>query len=138
LTKYGDSLSLQIFAVIVRILFGVALVIGASESKYPIVLQIFGWLLISAALVIGGIGRERFKKVVKWSVKLPTLIYRLASVCLDVFLYMLWSNSKIPQHSQRLKYDARKAASPSAQSLSVRFWPIAACHLPTSERPLSV
>ena len=85
LTKYGDSLSLQIFAVIVRILFGVALVIGASESKYPIVLQIFGWLLISVALVIGGIGRERFKKVVKWSVKLPTLIYRLASVLSILF-----------------------------------------------------
>jgi len=51
LTKYGDSLSLQIFAVIVRILFGVALVIGASESKYPIVLQIFGWLLISACCI---------------------------------------------------------------------------------------
>ncbi|MCH8982081.1 hypothetical protein IH922_08695 [candidate division KSB1 bacterium] len=85
LTKYGDSLSLQIFAVIVRILFGVALVIGASESKYPIVLQIFGWLLISAALVIGGIGRERFKKVVKWSVKLPTLIYRLASALSILF-----------------------------------------------------
>ncbi|MCZ6468443.1 MAG: hypothetical protein O6499_02200 [Candidatus Dadabacteria bacterium] len=85
LTKYGDLLSLQIFAVIVRILFGVALVIGASESKYPIVLQIFGWLLISAALVIGGIGRERFKKVVKWSVKLPTLIYRLASVLSILF-----------------------------------------------------
>ncbi len=85
LTKYGDSLSLQIFAVIVRILFGVALVIGAFESKYPIVLQIFGWLLISAALVIGGIGRERFKKVVKWSVKLPTLIYRLASVLSILF-----------------------------------------------------
>ncbi len=85
LTKYGDSLSLQIFAIIVRILFGVALVIGASESKYPIVLQIFGWLLISAALVIGGIGRERFKKVVKWSVKLPTLIYRLASVLSILF-----------------------------------------------------
>ncbi len=85
LTKYGDSLSLQIFAVIVRILFGVALVIGASESKYPIVLQIFGWLLISVALVIGGIGRERFKKVVKWSVKLPTLIYRLASALSILF-----------------------------------------------------
>jgi len=85
LTKYGDLLSLQIFAVIVRILFGVALVIGASESKYPIVLQIFGWLLISAALVIGGIGRERFKKVVKWSVKLPTLIYRLASALSILF-----------------------------------------------------
>ncbi len=84
-TKYGDSLSLHFFAVIVRILFGVALVIGASESKYPIVLQIFGWLLISAALVIGGIGRERFKKVVKWSVKLPTLIYRFASVLSILF-----------------------------------------------------
>jgi len=80
ITEYGDSLSLHIFAVIVRVLFGVALVVGASESKYPIVLQIFGWLLISAALVIVVIGRERFKKLVKWSVKLPPLIYRLASV----------------------------------------------------------
>jgi len=79
-TKYGDSLSLHFFAVIVRILFGVALVIGASESKYPIVLQIFGWLLISVALVLGLIGRERFKRLIKWSVKLSLLIQRLAAI----------------------------------------------------------
>jgi len=79
-TKYGDSFSLHFFAVIVRILFGVALVIGASESKYSIVLQIFGWLLISAALVLGVIGRERFKSLIKWSVKLSPLIQRIAAV----------------------------------------------------------
>ena len=80
LTKYGDSLSLHLLAVIVRILLGVALVIGASDSKYPIVLQIFGWLLIFVASVLGVIGRERFKSLIKWSVKLSLLLQRLAAV----------------------------------------------------------
>lgn len=84
-TKYGDSLSLHFFAVIVRILFGVSLVIGASESKYPIVLQIFGWLLISAALVLGVISRERFKSLIKWSVQLSPLIQLLAAVSGTLF-----------------------------------------------------
>ena len=80
LTKYGDSLSLHFFSVIVRILFGVALVIGASESKYPVVLQISGWLLIFVASVLGVIGRERFKSLIKWSVKLSLSIQRSAAV----------------------------------------------------------
>ena len=80
LTKYGDSLSLHFFGVIVRILFGVALVIGAAESKHPIVLQIFGWLTISAALVLSVIGRERFKSLIKWSVKISPSFQRLMGI----------------------------------------------------------
>ena len=79
-TKYGDSLSLHFFAVIIRILFGVSLIMGASESKNPIVLHISGWLLISVALVLAVIGRERFKSVINWSVKLSPLVQRLGAV----------------------------------------------------------
>lgn len=85
LTKHGDSLSLHMIAVIIRILFGFSMVMGASESKYPIVLKIFGWLLISVALVLSVIGRERFKRLVKWSVKLPPLIQRLAAILAILF-----------------------------------------------------
>ncbi len=76
-TKYGDTLGLHVFAVIVRLIFGVTLVIGASESKAPVVLEIIGWLLISAALLLSVIGRERFKGLIKWSVGISPITQRL-------------------------------------------------------------
>ena len=85
ITKYEDSLNLHFFAVIVRIILGIALVIGASESKYPIILQFFGWLAISAALVLSVIGRERFKSLIKWSVKITPLFQRLMGVLSILF-----------------------------------------------------
>lgn len=75
--KHGDSFSLHFFAVLVRIILGVAFVIGASESKYPLILQIFGWLSIFAALVLAVIGRDNFKKIMKWTIKILPLFKRL-------------------------------------------------------------
>ncbi len=76
-TKYGDTLGLHVFAVIVRIILGVTLVIAASESKAPIIMEIIGWLLISAALLLSVIGRERFKGLIKWSVGISSITQRL-------------------------------------------------------------
>lgn len=78
--QYGDSLTLHFFAVIIRILFGVSLIMGALESKYPIVLHISGWLLLSVALVLAVMGQERFKSMMKWSVELSPLVQRLGAV----------------------------------------------------------
>ncbi len=83
--KYGESLSLHIFAVIVRVLLGVALVLGASESKFPVVLQNFGWLTISVALIVSVIGRERFKSLIKWSVKVTPPFQRLMGIFAIIF-----------------------------------------------------
>ena len=84
-TKYGESLSLHIFAVSVRILLGVALVLGASDSKFPIVLQILGWLTISVALIVSAIGRERFKSLIMWSVKVTPPFQRLMGILAIIF-----------------------------------------------------
>jgi hypothetical protein len=75
--KYEDSFSLHFFAVFVRIVLGIAFVIGASGSKYPLILQIFGWLSFSAALVLSVIGRENFKRLIKWTTKITPLFRRL-------------------------------------------------------------
>jgi len=76
-TKYGDSFSLHFFGVLVRIFLGIAFLIGASGSKYPLILQIFGWFSISAALVLSLIGREKFKRLIKWTIKITPLFQRL-------------------------------------------------------------
>jgi len=71
--KYGDSFSLHFFAVLIRVILGVAFLIGASGSKYPLILQTFGWLSIASAIVLSVIGREKFKSLIKWVInkKLP-------------------------------------------------------------------
>lgn len=69
-TKHANSIGLHLFAIIVRVVLGVVLVIGASESRFPVILQVLGWLSISAALVLGVIGRTRFRNLIRWATKL--------------------------------------------------------------------
>ena len=89
LKKYGDSLGLHVFAIVTRIILGVALITGASESRYPVALQSLGWLVIFAALVLGVIGRERFKNLLKWVLKLAPSFQRLAAVFAILFSVFL-------------------------------------------------
>jgi hypothetical protein len=37
-TKYGDKLSFHLFAIIFRLVMGVALLMGVADSKYPLAL----------------------------------------------------------------------------------------------------
>jgi len=52
-----ESLILHILAVVVRIILGVALIMCAAESKYPVAILIMGWISIVAASVLGIMGR---------------------------------------------------------------------------------
>ena len=75
--NYDDTPGLHIFAIIVRIILGIALVIAAADSKYPIALQILGWLTLIVVLVLSAIGRERFKSLIKWSLGINPSIQRV-------------------------------------------------------------
>lgn len=66
-SKYGDSIGLHVFAIITRIILGIALLFAAGDSKYPLLLKILGALTLLAVIILGAIGRERFKKLIKWS-----------------------------------------------------------------------
>ncbi len=57
------------FAVIVRLLLGLALIIAASVSRFPLVFLILGWVVIVAAVAAAFMGRERLRRFADWWLK---------------------------------------------------------------------
>ena len=55
-----------ISAVIVRLVLGAFLVATASQSKFPVAVQILGWLFIAVAVGLVIVGNSNFKKLVSW------------------------------------------------------------------------
>jgi len=54
------------FAVIVRLLLGVALIISAPDSRFPLTFLILGWIAIVAAVVAAFMGRGRLRSFINW------------------------------------------------------------------------
>jgi len=65
-----EKVSLQVLAVGVRLVIGILLVQYASESKYPTIIEIIGWLSIAAAVTSSVIGRQRFLNLMSWAFSL--------------------------------------------------------------------
>jgi len=54
------------FAVLIRLLLGIALLIAAPTSRFPLVLLIVAWIAIVAAVSVVLMGRARLRKFVDW------------------------------------------------------------------------
>ncbi len=77
------------FAVMVRLLFGLALIIVASYSKFPLIFQGLGWIALTAAVVIVLLGRERMFKLLTWTEQFSRTtirIWLLFGIAFGVFL----------------------------------------------------
>ncbi len=74
----SESLGLHVLAVVVRLILGIALITYAAESKYPVALQVIGWLSVTAATVLGVIGRSRFKGLIRWALSIAPSFARFA------------------------------------------------------------
>ena len=55
-----------IFAVVIRILLGAALLTAAQGSRFPLVFTILGWIAIAAAIGILLMGHSRLQSIVAW------------------------------------------------------------------------
>jgi len=80
-----NSLGLHIFAVVVRIIIGVALIICAAESKYPTAIIILGWISIVAASVLGIMGRANFKRLMSWALSVAPSFGRIGGLLAILF-----------------------------------------------------
>ena len=56
-----ENTSLYIFAIVVRLVFGILFIIAARESKYPGIIKFFGYLFIIAAIILFFLGQESFQ-----------------------------------------------------------------------------
>lgn len=90
--RHSESLGLYISAIVARLALGAALLIYAGKSNYPIFLEIFGWLLITTAIILAVMGRSRFNILINWVLRLMTsyrLFVGLLAILLGGFL-ILW------------------------------------------------
>ncbi len=76
--SHSESLSLHVLAVVVRLVLGIALITYAAASHYPVALQALGWLTITAAVILGIMGRSRFKGLMTWALSFASAFGRFA------------------------------------------------------------
>jgi hypothetical protein len=62
-----DKLVIHILAVVVRLIIGVLLINQSGLSKFPLVIEILGWLSIVAALSLAAMGRHNFHRLMSWA-----------------------------------------------------------------------
>ena len=83
--KKLESLGLHIFAVVVRIIIGVVLIMCAAESKYPTAILILGWISIAAASILGVMGRTNFRRLMSWALSLKPTFGRIGGFIAILF-----------------------------------------------------
>ncbi|MEW8034529.1 MAG: hypothetical protein G8D61_14645 [gamma proteobacterium symbiont of Ctena orbiculata] len=81
----SHKLSLHVAAVVVRLILGILLVTGSESSRYPIVVEILGWLAIIAAITLALIGRSNFKRLMSWALSLVEPYGRVGGVLASLF-----------------------------------------------------
>jgi len=74
----SESIGLHASAVVVRLILGIALITYAGVSKYPVAIQVLGWLLVTAAIILAAVGRSRFKSLITWALSLSSSFGRIA------------------------------------------------------------
>ncbi len=65
------------FAVIVRVLLGLALIIAAPDSRFPLIFQVLGGIAIIAAAGLAFMGRKRIRGLITWFERFSPAIVRL-------------------------------------------------------------
>jgi hypothetical protein len=89
LNRQSQSLGLHILAVVVRLLLGVLLVYQSGVSRYPLAIEIIGWISIIAAAFLTVIGRDRFGRLISWALSVAKSFARVGGVlaaCFGAFL----------------------------------------------------
>lgn len=75
----------HVAAVVVRLILGYILIQVAGLSKFPLVIEILGWISIFAAVVLALMGRKNFKRLMSWAINLVKPLGRVAGVAAAAF-----------------------------------------------------
>ena len=67
LRRQSENLELQIVAIVVRLVLGALLISLAGISRFPLAIEVIGWLSIIAAITLAVIGRNNFKRLMVWA-----------------------------------------------------------------------
>ena len=80
-----DKLALHILAVVIRLVIGALLIYQSNISKFPLVIEVIGWLSIVAAIFLAVMGRRNFNRLMSWALSLVKPIGRVGGVLAVAF-----------------------------------------------------
>jgi hypothetical protein len=76
---------LHVAAVAVRIVLGIALVLSACQSRFPLALEIIGWIAIAAGVILALTPPAKFRRMIKWAIDRFGRFMRPAAVAALLF-----------------------------------------------------
>jgi hypothetical protein len=71
---------LHIFAVVIRIVLGLFMILESNVSKFPQIIELIGWISIIAAILLGIIGRRYFVSLMNWALSLSEPFARIGGI----------------------------------------------------------
>lgn len=80
-----DKMVLHILAVVIRLVLGALLIYQSNISKFPVVIEVIGWLSIVAAMSLAVIGRHNFNRLMSWALSLSKPFSRVGGIIAVVF-----------------------------------------------------
>ncbi|MCG7922376.1 MAG: hypothetical protein N0C81_19255 [Candidatus Thiodiazotropha lotti] len=76
---------LHILAVTVRLILGIFLISQSSQSKFPLIIEVLGWLSVIAAVVLTVIGRNGFRGLMSWALSIAKTYGRIGGLLAAAF-----------------------------------------------------
>ena len=80
-----DKLVLHILAVVIRIVLGSLLIYQSNISKFPLVIEVIGWLSIVTAIFLAVMGRRNFNRLMSWALSFLKSFDRVGGVFAAAF-----------------------------------------------------
>ena len=80
-----NRLAVHILAVTVRLVIGVLLIYQSNISRFPLVIEVIGWLSIVAAIIMAMMGRRNFNRLMSWALSLSQPLGRVGGVLAVAF-----------------------------------------------------
>ena len=80
-----DKPGLQVVAIVLRVVLGILLIEYAPVSRFPLIIEILGWLSIAAALTFMLIGRANFLRLMNWALSLLKSYGRIGGIFAAAF-----------------------------------------------------
>jgi len=85
LRKRLGNLRLHIFAVVIRLVIGFLLITQSDVSRFPVIIEIIGWLSLIAAFTLAAIGRRSFHRLMTWAVSMVKHYGRIGGILAGAF-----------------------------------------------------
>jgi len=80
-----DRLGIHILAVTVRLILGVLLVQQSSQSRFPLAIEVLGWLSVIAAVLLALCGRQNFQRLMAWALTFLKPYGRIGGIIAAIF-----------------------------------------------------